>query len=119
MTYAQSNPAWNRDEDILALDLYIRKGLHHGASLPGKSDKEVVALSALLQRLPFHHLRAATFRNPDGVARKLSNLRSVQVPGTGSTNHSRIDELVWSEFKDRLPEVRKAAEAIRQAAARA
>src|SRR5229473_5799232 len=106
MAFTQDNPTWNRDEDILAMDLYVKKGLHLGASLPSNADTDVLALSELLQRLPFHARRAANFRNAAGVARKLGNFRSVQVPGTGSPNHSRMDERIWSEFKDNLPELR-------------
>jgi hypothetical protein len=38
------NPAWNRDELILALDLYLR----HRASPPSKTSNEVAELSAFL-----------------------------------------------------------------------
>jgi 5-methylcytosine-specific restriction protein A len=94
------------------MDLYVRSGLHVGGSLPGRTNTDVVALSKLLQALPFHALRGSKFRNPDGVARKLSNFRSVQVPGTGSTNHSATDQRVWAEFKDDLPRLHRIAQAI-------
>jgi 5-methylcytosine-specific restriction protein A len=110
---AQQNPDWNWDEDALAMDLYVSKGLHWGGTLPGPTDKDVVALSDLLQTLPFHEQRATNFRNPDGVARKLSNFRSVQVPGTGSANHSAMDARVWGQFKDDLSRLNSIAQAIR------
>ena len=43
----ERNPAWTRDELILALDLYLRRR----SAPPGKSSTEVLELSALLNRL--------------------------------------------------------------------
>ena len=44
---AARNPAWTRDELILALDLYIQ----HGGDVPGKGSEEIEALSDLLNTL--------------------------------------------------------------------
>jgi hypothetical protein len=41
------NPAWSRDELILALDLYLL----NPASPPGKQSQEVIELSRLLNRM--------------------------------------------------------------------
>jgi 5-methylcytosine-specific restriction protein A len=111
-----TNPDWSWDEDVLALDLYIRKGLHQGVSLPGRTDEEVRKLSAFLRELPFDGDRAANFRNPDGVARKLSNFRAVQIPGTGSANYSATDVRVWREFRTNLERLHGIAEGIRRGA---
>jgi 5-methylcytosine-specific restriction protein A len=68
---AQRNPPWQRDELILALDLYFR----HPPNSISKTHPEVLALSELLNALPIHPHRpdAARFRNPAGVYRKLCN----------------------------------------------
>ena len=95
VTHGHGNPNWTRDEVILALDLYFDcKG-----SIPGQSDPRVKALSDLLRTFP-HHSAAArkqSFRNPDGVAFKLQNLRQVAT-GKGLGNVSRTDREVWDEL---------------------
>lgn len=65
------NPAWTRDELILALSLYFK--LDH--SDISSSNPRIIHLSEILNRLPIHHDRPnqAVFRNPNGVAMKLSN----------------------------------------------
>lgn len=97
------------------MDLYVARGLHVPTPLPHRDDPDVIALSRLLQKLPVHGVRLHNFRNPDAVARKLGNFRSVQVPGTGSTNHARMDEQVWARFKDDFAKLRKEALKIRAA----
>jgi 5-methylcytosine-specific restriction enzyme A len=95
VTHGHGNPNWTRDEVILALDLYFACT----GSIPGQSDPRVVALSDLLRAFP-HHSAAArkeSFRNPDGVAFKLQNLRQVAT-GKGLGNVSRTDREVWDEL---------------------
>src|SRR5713226_7780075 len=103
------NPVWSWKEDVLAMDLYVARGLHQGAPLLPNSDPEVIALSELLKKFPIQGLRLANYRNPNGVARKLGNFRAVQVPGTGSPNHAGMDARIWAEFKDDLPRLRRVA----------
>ena len=45
--FLTTNPKWQRDELILALDLYLR----HSASPPGKDSDEILDLSDTLNRL--------------------------------------------------------------------
>ena len=95
VTHGHGNPNWTRDEVILALDLYFDcKG-----SIPGQSDPRVKALSDLLRAFPHHGAaaRKASFRNPDGVAFKLQNLRQVAT-GKGLGNVSRTDRSIWDEL---------------------
>jgi 5-methylcytosine-specific restriction protein A len=71
---AIKNPDWTEDEHILALDLYLSKK----PGQPQKGSPQVLALSALLNRL---HQKLgtqgeATLRNPDGVYMKLMNLKA-------------------------------------------
>ena len=75
VTKGSGNPKWTRDETILALDLYLKLG-----RAPGPNHPEIVALSALLNRMPWHSPdgRNGTFRNPDGVSLKLLNIRSFE-----------------------------------------
>jgi 5-methylcytosine-specific restriction protein A len=112
-THGHGNPNWSRDETILALNLYFQCGQES----PDASDKRVVELSNLLRRLPFHTAtkRTATFRNPDGVAFKLQNLRNVAT-GRGLGNVSRIDRETWEEFGARAAAVALLARDIRQGA---
>lgn len=89
------NPNWTRDEIILALDLYFE--------LNGKeeepSNKKIIELSATLNELSGLERRTTTFRNPDGVAMKLQNLRYFDPQRTGGLPAgSKLDEKVLREF---------------------
>lgn len=112
VTRGHGNPNWNRDEIILALDLYNQLG----GSLPGPNDARVIALSDLLRSLPYHAAAARnpTFRNPYGVAFKLQNLRSVAT-GKGLSNVSALDRAIWAEFGNAPEQVRELAGRIRSA----
>jgi 5-methylcytosine-specific restriction protein A len=99
VTHGHGNPKWTRDETILALDLYFDCRDH----IPSASDERVQALSKLLRAFPYHSraARKDSFRNPDGVAFKLQNLRQVDT-GRGLGNVSKMDRAVWNELgKDR------------------
>ena len=63
---SSGNPDWTRDELIVALDVYLT----YRPNPPGKSSREIIALSDLLNRLgamlfPSAN-RASTFRNESG-----------------------------------------------------
>jgi 5-methylcytosine-specific restriction enzyme A len=112
-----TNPDWIRDELILALNLYLK----HRSNPPGKSSREVVGLSKLLNRLGERLFppseRSETFRNPDGVYMKLMNFRSLDPQYTSSgkkglTAGSRADEDVWKEFADDPGRCEQVARAI-------
>jgi hypothetical protein len=68
---ASRNPPWQRDELILALDLYFRHPPQQSSSV----HPEVIGLSELLNALPIHAHRPdpERFRNPNGVYMKLNN----------------------------------------------
>jgi 5-methylcytosine-specific restriction protein A len=93
-TQGHGNPAWTRDETILALALYFETD-----GRVGPTDERVVELSALLRKLPYHVVaaRQPTFRNPAGVAFKIQNLRQVAT-GKGLGNVSQMDRDVWLEL---------------------
>lgn len=111
---AQANPPWTLDEEILAFDLYKRVGM------ADDSHPDVIALSAMLRRLPVHpsSSRSASFRNPNGVARKLADIgtRDPAHPERRKTSGSRLDEEIWERFGSVTHEAQAIAASIRQAA---
>jgi 5-methylcytosine-specific restriction protein A len=110
VTKGHGNPNWTRDEVILALDLYF----DCRGRVPDKSDARVKALSNVLRAFP-HHSRAArkeSFRNPDGVAFKLQNLRQVAT-GKGLGNVSKVDREVWEELGSERERAKELARLIR------
>lgn len=110
VTHGHGNPAWTRDETILALDLYF----DCEGQIPSSSDDRVKELSELLRAFP-HHSHAArkeSFRNPDGVAFKLQNIRSVAT-GKGLKNVSKMDRAVWDELGNDPKETKRLASLIR------
>jgi 5-methylcytosine-specific restriction protein A len=105
------NPPWERDELILALDLYLEAGLIDHA------DPRVLRLSELLNRLPLHPVGGDDrFRNPNSVHLKLANFAAVDpaYSGGGMTHVGRRDREVWQEFTADPGRVQDAARAIRQ-----
>jgi 5-methylcytosine-specific restriction protein A len=111
---APRNPAWRRDELILALDLYFR---HPPATL-SQQHPEVVALSELLNALPIHPHRPdeARFRNPNNVYMKLCNFLRLDpsYQGFGLQRGGRLEEHVWQEYADHRDLLASLAEAIRR-----
>jgi len=95
VTKGHGNPNWTREEVILALDLYF----DCDGRIPSTEDPRVHELSEVLRAFPYHNLaaRKPSFRNPDGVAFKLQNLRQVAT-GKGLGNVSRADKAVWKEL---------------------
>jgi 5-methylcytosine-specific restriction enzyme A len=110
VTHGHGNPNWTRDEVILALNLYF----DCESNIPGPSDPRVEALSDLLRAFPHHSVaaRKESFRNPDGVAFKLQNLRQVAT-GKGLGNVSRVDRAVWEELGHDPRRVQQLAALIR------
>ncbi|AOY98272.1 hypothetical protein BKK81_02415 [Cupriavidus sp. USMAHM13] len=116
VTKGHGNPPWTRDETILALELYFKAE----GSMPGPRDPRVVALSEELRNLPVHPpgIRQASFRNPEGVAFKLQNLRQVAT-GRGLANVSAVDREVWASFGQTPDVVTRLAALIRSESATA
>lgn len=110
------NPTWTRDELILALDLYRRKG-HRGPE-----HAEVLALSAFLRTAPVvTPADRVTFRNASGVAMKLGNFAALDpaVPGAGLSRGGAGDADVWDKFWADPARLAATAAAIRIAASSA
>jgi 5-methylcytosine-specific restriction protein A len=108
------NPTWQRDELILALDLYFRCP----PTKCSKESKEVIQLSELLNRLPIHGVKSEgnKFRNPNGVYMKLCNFLRFDpsYPGKGLRAGGKEEESVWYEFSSDHALLRKTAAAIAQ-----
>ncbi len=109
------NPDWVRDEVILALDLYF----HAGRKQLPASHPEVIGLSELLGKLPFHDraARDVTFRNTNGISMILGNFLGIDplhhTPGLSRNNHLQQD--VWDYFAGDDIALRRTAKAIVQA----
>lgn len=91
---------WNREETILAADVYANQ---LGRRLPSNDEHPtIVALSQLLRAGPWHPAdqRKESFRNPAGVYLKLANLLSVDPdrPQKGMSAASAMDRSVMQEF---------------------
>ena len=121
--------AWTREEDILALDLFVRAGVVGGGRFLSETDPRVIALSQELGALPTHPgvPRDERFRNPFGVALKLMNFRAVErvvkrdlgVEGadalpTGMPRFSALDRAIFEEyFRREFQGLTEDAQAIR------
>ena len=111
---APSNPLWTRAETIMALVAYL-------AVRPTYASRDhpvVCELSEFLQRYGSHpsHKRAASYRNPDSVARKVNKFRAAEagkppLRARGATLESEI----WSLFLERPAAILAEAEEIRVA----
>jgi hypothetical protein len=90
------NPTWHRNELILALELYLRRGLLR------EDDPEVIALSEFLRHLDLHPPEGNpdTFRSPTSVKLKLANFAAVDpdYQGVGLQQGGRRDAEIWDEF---------------------
>jgi predicted HNH restriction endonuclease len=112
------NPAWTRDELILALDLYLQ----HRTSPPSKTSAEVIGLSDVLNRMGSELAMGSrpTYRNANGVYMKLMNFRRFDPDYTndghvGLTRGGKEEELVWNEFSKDVGRLSSVAAAIRAA----
>jgi predicted HNH restriction endonuclease len=110
------NPAWTRDELILALDLYLR----HRNSPPSKDSAAVKELSSVLNELG----RAVqlddkrTFRNSAGVYMKMMNFRRFDPDYTaqgkvGLQRGNKDEEVVWQLFANDPQRLTEVSQAIR------
>jgi 5-methylcytosine-specific restriction protein A len=104
---------WQRDELILALDLYIRTR----PAAPGPDMPEIRALSDLLKSSGLHPRegRPASFRSVASVVMKLMNFRNIDpgYHGKGLSAGGREDRSVWQEFASDAIRLRKIAALIR------
>ncbi|MCX6194295.1 MAG: HNH endonuclease [Cytophagales bacterium] len=108
------NPKWERDEVILALNLYFDE---NRGTIESNNPK-IIELSELLNRLPIHSNRPdeEKFRNPNGVTLKLGNFLALDPNylGKGMESFSKLDEAVFNEYFENLIELRGVAEGIKK-----
>ena len=87
------NPAWTRDELILALDFYVR----YSPKIPEKTSSEIAGFSNLLNNLAgqISGYKNEKFRNANGVYMKLMNFRRFDpnVSGKGLQREVRMKRL--------------------------
>ena len=107
------NPPWNRDELILALDLYFRLNPVKAST----SHREIKALSRLLNKLPRKDANVdyPLYRNPNGVYKKLCNFLRFDpsYKGKGLTHGGKLEKVIWHEFAGDQITLAQTAKAIR------
>lgn len=110
---SKRNPAWSRDEIILALDLY--RQLQGG--WPKKNDQKVCELSQTLNQFwQVQGYAGDTLRNTNGVKMKLMNLRTHDPKyekGAGLKAGNKLEAEVWTDFWARPDYLIETATAIR------
>lgn len=105
------NPNWEREEVILALDLYFRYG-HKPLST---EHEEVIKLSNLLRSLSSGKVRTESFRNPNSVSMKLNNFIPFDPQYAGAAGlrgNSKLDKQIWDEFAHDPEYLRQVAQRI-------
>lgn len=107
------NPAWTKEELILALDLYI-DAWNAGID---KNDNRIKELSETLNGLLLYPKDSKTekYRNINGVYMKLANFARFDssYSGKGFTHGNKLERVIWDEYSNNRTELRKAADAIR------
>src|SRR5688572_4768334 len=112
------NPDWNRDELILALELYLK----NPKSPASKTSIEVVKLSKELNLLHqcLGEASSLTLRNANGVYLKMMNFRRfdpdfVSRGKKGMSHGNALELVVWNEFNGDREGLAKTCKAIREA----
>lgn len=106
------NPRWNRDEILLALNLYFDADRGPIAS----SNPKVTELSLILNKLPFRSNATdpRKYRNPNGVSMKLTHFLAIDPKhnGKGLDGYSKLDEQLFLEFEQKKSELKAICEKI-------
>lgn len=109
------NPAWTRDELLVALDYYFR---HPGESHdPGKASVQDLTLQIGQVAKSLGITGSDTLRNANGVSMKLLNFRAhdpdYQARGrVGLNRGNKLEVAVWREFENAREQLRKVVQAI-------
>ena len=108
-TSSKRNPAWTRDELILALELYLKNPAH--PPLSAELNKIGQTLSAQKNK---------KFRNANGVYMKMmisgDSIRIIQHQGRLDFGGLKDEKSVWLEFAGNKKRLVVVADAIRKAA---
>jgi 5-methylcytosine-specific restriction protein A len=108
------NPDWNREELILALNLYFKMdyGQMHGRN------PDVIQLSKDLRNLYIHSNipDKEKFRSVNSVALKLANLKKSDqnFKGKGMRDGGKLEKEIWNEFHRHRDTLKNEADLIRQ-----
>jgi 5-methylcytosine-specific restriction protein A len=112
-TSTAKNPNWTRDELILAVEFYKT----YAPSIPGKTDKRLIAVSdeirALAEGLGLEG--DETFRNPNGVYMKLMELRKYDPDYEGKGLGRQLRQVEQEAWGLTATEIASATELIRAA----
>lgn len=108
---------WTREEEILALAVYIEFGSHVSGKIPDTTHAATKELSDTLQRLSAHpaEKQNASYRSVNAVRLKLENLKAAQNSRQGMPNISQMDIAIWREFSGNWNALAAEAAAIRAA----
>ena len=112
--YTEGKVNWDREEMILALELYMRN------PQPGKTSTAIAEVSELLRKRAQQLGRVVPprFRNSDGVYLKMMNFRRCDPSQLAKGNKAmergaKLEQLVWNEWAGKGNKLREAASAIR------
>ena len=100
------SPRWEREELILALDLYFEVNPYQTSD----QDPKVINLSNLLKKLNIPTAdNVENFRNPNSVYMKMCNFlaHDPSYKGSGLLNGGKLDKVVWDEFSSDRELLRK------------
>jgi len=106
---------WTREEEILALAVYVEFGAHVSGKIPDTTHATARELSDALRRLSAHppQKQNASYRSVNSVRLKLANFQSAQNAEQGMPNVSQMDVAIWREFSGRWDALAAEAAAIR------
>lgn len=108
------NPTWNKEELILALDLYFKMdyGQMHG------TNPDIIQLSKDLRSLNIHTdiPNKENFRSVNSVALKLANLKKSDqnFKGKGMRDGGKLEKEIWNQYHRHRDTLKKEADLIRQ-----
>lgn len=107
------NPAWTRDEHILALDYYLKNRRSYFSPSSGGVMQLAKEVSAVAKAIGL--TGSDTFRNSAGVSMKLLNYRAIDPDFTtkGLRQGSKLEPVLWSEFANDPARLSKVAQSIR------
>lgn len=112
MAETKRNPAWTRDELLLALDYY----LDHRRDYFAPTHEAVVSLANKIRQVALAlGLRGnENFRNADGVSMKLLNFRAHDPEHLtkGLQRGNKLEKVVWDEFSNRPNDLKKVVSTI-------
>ena len=103
------SPTWLGEELMLALELYLSKGMEWLGRISDRTP-EIVTLSYILQNLDYHTgQKPEKFRSVGSVRMKLSNFKAVdsRYGKSSLSNISKSDREVWNKYNQQLSALRK------------